>query len=225
MGVGSKKERGLCHSCDKTTINGAILCEEHKQLNKLIRIKREQDGLCKQCGRIPPEMGKASCTQCLQQDRIVDKVRRINKNKSKICEKCSNFAKLNCIFCSNCLSKAGVHTKKRRKFYQSQQICVYCTKKPLFPINRSYCDSCLLKILKINDSTERLWELLKLSNNKCMIEFCDHISKRSLHVDHDHKTGKLRGILCDHHNRGLGIFKDNPKCLRSAAEYLEKSKK
>ena len=40
-------------------------------------------------------------------------------------------------------------------------------------------------------------------------------------IDHDHSTNKIRGVLCSHCNRGLGIFKDNPEILREAARYLE----
>ena len=42
------------------------------------------------------------------------------------------------------------------------------------------------------------------------------------HVDHCHKTGKVRGLLCNLCNSGLGKFKDDPVLCRLAATYLER---
>ena len=41
------------------------------------------------------------------------------------------------------------------------------------------------------------------------------------HVDHDHITGKVRGMLCHDCNVAIGMMKDSPNRLRSAAQYLE----
>lgn len=41
------------------------------------------------------------------------------------------------------------------------------------------------------------------------------------HIDHDHKTGALRGVLCSACNRALGFLKDDPEAMRRAADYVE----
>lgn len=43
-----------------------------------------------------------------------------------------------------------------------------------------------------------------------------------LHVDHDHKSGAIRGLLCLHCNQGLGQFKDNQRIVLAALSYLNK---
>lgn len=46
-------------------------------------------------------------------------------------------------------------------------------------------------------------------------------STANLHVDHNHVTGKIRGLLCHGCNQGIGRFKDDPERLMAAARYLK----
>ncbi len=60
--------------------------------------------------------------------------------------------------------------------------------------------------------------LLKKQHKSCKI--CKKKDKRRLGIDHDHKTGKVRGLLCQKCNAGLGMFLDNIDSLRAAIKYL-----
>ena len=57
----------------------------------------------------------------------------------------------------------------------------------------------------------------------CKISEDDYREKfgKSLAVDHCHNSGKVRVVLCEWCNKGLGHFYDNPALLRAASEYLE----
>ena len=57
---------------------------------------------------------------------------------------------------------------------------------------------------------------LKAKITECVI--CG--ANEKLVIDHDHNTGKIRGLLCGHCNRGLGHFRDDPTLLEFAAQYL-----
>ncbi len=62
--------------------------------------------------------------------------------------------------------------------------------------------------------------LVVIQNNKCAICFRKPTRKRSLHVDHCHRTGRIRGLLCTHCNAMLGMAKDSTLTLKTAIHYL-----
>lgn len=64
--------------------------------------------------------------------------------------------------------------------------------------------------------------MLELQGGGCRIcKTAASSSNGRFHVDHNHQTGEVRGLLCSHCNTGLGMFRDSPSLLVAAAEYLE----
>ena len=69
------------------------------------------------------------------------------------------------------------------------------------------------------------------SAQKGLCAICDHPesrldsqgNRRDLHVDHNHTTGVVRGLLCNSCNRGLGLLNDTIEGLTRAIDYLKKA--
>jgi hypothetical protein len=70
-------------------------------------------------------------------------------------------------------------------------------------------------------SLEDYTEMVADQEGRCLI--CSEPTDK-LVVDHDHKTNEVRGLLCSACNTGLGHFKDSTDRLRSAIDYLTKSR-
>ena len=76
-------------------------------------------------------------------------------------------------------------------------------------------------------TTECYDKMMEAQNGRCAI--CGTTETRNaaykfFPVDHCHETGKVRGLLCDFCNVGLGRFEDDIERLQKAIEYLKESK-
>ncbi len=84
-----------------------------------------------------------------------------------------------------------------------------------------------MQLKKYGISLEQYNDLLRKQNGRCAI--CNsrpagmQHSKTRLCVDHEHSTGKVRGLLCGGCNIGLGHFKHNIGILKNAIKYLEEN--
>jgi hypothetical protein len=86
--------------------------------------------------------------------------------------------------------------------------------------------------LSFGITVEQFETLFKEQDYKCpicgksfpsdLLDILPRWEKIPIVVDHDHKTNKIRGLLCPNHNLGLGAFDDSPEYLRAAADYIEK---
>lgn len=72
-------------------------------------------------------------------------------------------------------------------------------------------------------------QLLEIQNNTCAICNNPETVKRkgklkNLAVDHCHKTGKIRGLLCARCNKAIGLLKDDINIINNCVNYLQKAK-
>jgi hypothetical protein len=79
---------------------------------------------------------------------------------------------------------------------------------------------------KFKISLEDYEKMLENQHGKCAICKTSKTGNRCKYfaVDHDHTSGKIRGLLCQSCNTGLGFFKDNEYFLAGAINYLSKEK-
>ena len=131
------------------------------------------------------------------------------------------------------------------------KVCNLCSEEKALPLfsahkttkdgKRTYCKDCGVKMVQNFKKVNPLWELgyrlkrkygisideynifLERQDNKCSMcecEFSDSL-KRRLCVDHCHKTGKIRGLLCFNCNTVLGKVNDDVHILLNAVNYLK----
>ncbi len=121
-------------------------------------------------------------------------------------------------YCSDCENKRGKEFRIKNKQKLSKKAKEkYEKHKDLF-VHRK-----LLRVFGVGLDDYKM--LLKKQNNKCAICKKRNQQKKRFNIDHDHKTGKIRGLLCMKCNVGLGAFEDNIVFLKESIKYLKKSEK
>ena len=92
---------------------------------------------------------------------------------------------------------------------------------------RKECKACMIerhRYQRLGVCNARYSEILVQQNGACAICHSKLNSTRytKLAVDHDHISGIVRGLLCTNCNTAIGLMKDSPERLRSAADYLSR---
>ncbi len=121
----------------------------------------------------------------------------------------------------------GIPTCHPDRRHKGHGLCHPCYKKWRYPADGSayrrratawYTN--VGRLRKYGIGQGEIQELFDMQGGVCAI--CGHSEKidRALHVDHDHATNEVRGLLCNACNTGLGLFRDSPALLEAAMDYL-----
>ena len=87
-----------------------------------------------------------------------------------------------------------------------------------------------IKKPRLSTSIKKVWditleqynEILDSQNGVCAICKEKPIEGKNLFIDHNHETGKVRGLLCNHCNLGIGNLKENEYIFLESIKYLKK---
>jgi len=141
--------------------------------------------------------------------------------KEKLEELIASGATRKCNKCNEVLPVTEFHIQagKNPNHYRFNSPCKFCAN---FHRNKNYHKAYLRKI-KYDLSQEDYDLKLKEQNYSCAI--CD-IHKddysKEFSVDHCHKTGKVRSLLCTQCNSGIGFFRENITLMKKAIQYIKK---
>jgi len=147
---------------------------------------------------------------------------------SKICSKCKLFKpenefytrkRNNKIFLENPCKKCYSHI---HSFYYKKNINTISKWRSEYGQKNKI--SLKYKRIKNNYgiSAQSFEDLRKSQDFKCKICYKEEGKEfwKTLYIDHCHKNGKIRGLLCNSCNRALGLFKENPQILKNTIIYL-----
>lgn len=168
--------------------------------------------------------------------------------QGKPCSKCQATERYkNNGGCVACMKRRAEHFRKAKRYkgqtgtfqgdsclncqgterYRNGEGCVACIKKSqmkrYFENRPKYAKYQLRTHLKsaYGLTMEQFEIMVKKQSGVCAICEKPCVVHGRLSVDHNHKTGNVRGLLCKSCNAGLGHFYDDPALFRKAADYLE----
>lgn len=161
-------------------------------------------GSCKQCHFAAfmrdAERHPKPCTRCGKAKTLAEYPRPKNNRKCQ-------YLIWTCRECLNKRSKARHHERKHEPDYRKQ----------LHEVQKRR------RAKKYGLSVDDVEAMLKAQDGKCAICGEKNSGNRiNLYVDHDHKTGKVRGLLCHHCNTGIGQLGDDIRLVQAAVEYLKR---
>lgn len=194
-----------------------LTCNEYKSLDQF-RVRKER-------GNTPRKMCR-SCELKANNERATNARIAFEETHTKQCSECSehklyihfptvkNRKTGRLKYCNACESLVLAKRGEKYQAYRKQSTSEYGIDNAETIRNR--------KIKKIYGITQEEYRAIcDAQEYKCAI--CQE-TPSVLVIDHDHSTGKVRGLLCRQCNSGIGMLKDDIVIVENAFRYLEKAR-
>ena len=206
--------RNACEKCGEAIVPGHRLCKECRSISVVCsrcteafepKVKGKLPTNCPSCAKIKQtEVGRAGSKLKSEERR---QQHLLNRESCKDCGKVLPLRKTTKYkYCSDCYPAMKTRYEEARRIRLKKN-------DPFFDKRRD-----LKKNYGI--SLEEYTKLFQSQKNRCAICLSNESGGKGWHVDHDHKTGVIRGILCHFCNLGLGHFKDDQQIMKTSIKYL-----
>jgi hypothetical protein len=185
--------------------------KEQSGINRKIAIQQglktyESATPCKSCGSLIKYVSSYSCFKCsyekglkkLNNPELMAQYRTKEKRKDWISKNPIKVKKIKNRYRNNNKEKLDEYYRVNKDVWRKGQL------KRLYGL-----------------TLDEYQDMLAKQNGKCAICAVHEDSvTRKFSVDHDHKTGKIRGLLCNNCNTGIGNLRDSIELLEQAIRYL-----
>ena len=227
------------------SLRTCVKCQKTKPTENFAHRRGKPTSTCRACWR-------AYCAKYKPPRKPPDKRKRAIKQKCLVCKVTKASSEFKAVPFSQTWNETGLLSRckecltlARKAKAAGKKFCSKCRRglgKAEFHSRATYCKKCLAvysrtqtrwwRIKKVYGLTKaQFTAILKAQQGRCPI--CSRSLRSRIgigtrqrdacHVDHDHKTGAVRGILCSQCNCMLGLASDSPVTLTNAIAYLERS--
>lgn len=189
---------------------------------------------------------RSDCKSCHLDHMRAKYVPRVHDPEQMICPHCgAEFTRVRTqgqpkVYCSRrCTMAASEQRKVDRNSGTGPRRCA-CGAEVTTVVGKPVCPACRKdqrpgtqarerkRLLRLYGLTQADWDdLITRQENRCAICRTDRPGGRGerWHIDHDHATGRVRGLLCHRCNMGVGFFLDDPDVMQAAARYVTEHRK
>jgi len=190
---------GILCRCGRPVMSGSRRCPACRCSSRKSKVRRRVLGICCDCAK-PAIAGERRCREHKEQGRQRNRARDAHTSAHGLCRNCGRRqVKLGTRRCEHCTRRVSWQRRHRLYGKSREQI------EQLVSDQGHCCAACGLRFVGslTNDSGKPGGRFAPV-------------------IDHDHNSGRVRGILHNSCNTALGLLGEEPSRIRSLGEYLER---